>query len=195
LITFSDGNQSEYSNLVSSIPLPVLASITDHLPTDVSDAAQSLKATSIDLISVAFNTVINTDLWFYIYDEDILASRVHSPSLKSPSNAPKNCSSLQFEFYSRGTVSKFQKSDLIENTLYAIKKMKIADVRDIRFIDHKHVKYGNVIFDLGMEEKRGKVRQYFADNGVKTVGRFGEWDYLWSNQSFLSGYNWAEQNG
>lgn len=40
-----------------------------------------------------------------------------------------------------------------------------------------------------MEKYRDIVREYIFDNQVKSVGRFGEWDYLWSNQSFLSGYS------
>ena len=67
--------------------------------------------------------------------------------------------------------------------------MEIADEEDIIFMHHKHLPYGNVIFDLGLEEHRDKVREYFHQHAVSTIGRFGEWDYLWSNQSFLSGYN------
>lgn len=54
---------------------------------------------------------------------------------------------------------------------------------DIRF-----EKYANVIFDHQIYEMRKIVRDYLASKGITTIGRFGEWDYLWSDQSFLSGY-------
>lgn len=188
IATFTNDQQIQYTTLVSSIPLPVLVSITHSAPEQVKKAAETLVATSIDLVSVGFNKTIIKDLWFYIYDEDILASRAYSPSVKSPDNVPEGCSSLQFEVYSRGSQSKFNKQELIENVIYALKKMNIATDEDIVFMHHKQLKYGNVIFDIDMEQKRNLVRRYFEKQDIKTIGRFGEWDYLWSNQSFLSGY-------
>lgn len=189
IVIFKNGLKVKYTSLVSSIPLPEMVSIIKNVAPKILKASKSLVSTSIDLISVGFNKPIIKDLWFYIYDEDILASRAYSPSMKSPDNAPNGCSSLQFEIYSRGVNSKFKKEDLTDNVIYALKKMKIADKEDIIFTHHKYLQYGNVIFDNGMEKKRNLVRLYFNSCDVQMIGRFGEWDYLWSNQSFLSGYN------
>ena len=188
IVELSNGQKFNYQTLISSIPLPELSYIAKDIPLEVFEASKLLVATSIDLVSVGFNKVLTKDLWFYIYDEDIYASRAYSPSIKSSDNAPEGCSSLQFEIYSRGVNSKYSKADIIENVIYALKKMKIAMGNDLIFTHLKHLRYGNVIFDRGMEKNRDLIRSYFLNNGVKTVGRFGEWDYLWSNQSFLSGY-------
>lgn len=188
-ITFENGHKVAYQKLVSTLPLPVLAKLFGAVPDVVLQAAGTLAATSIDLISVAFNKPLVKDLWFYIYDDDILASRAYSPSVKSPDNVPAGCSSLQFEIYSRGTSSRFDAQQLKENTLYALKKMQIADEDDIVFMDHRFLPYGNVIFDADMEANRKVVLDWARQAGVMSCGRFGEWDYLWSNQSFLSGYN------
>jgi hypothetical protein len=40
-----------------------------------------------------------------------------------------------------------------------------------------------------MESNRQIVIDYLNSMNIKSIGRFGEWDYLWSNQSFMSGYN------
>ena len=188
IVTFSNGSQVGYRQLVSTLPLPVIANIVLNVPPAVSDAASRLKATSIDLISVAFNKVLVKDLWFYIYDEDILASRAYSPSVKAAENVPDGCSSLQFEIYSRGTSSRFEPQQLKDNVLYALKKMGIADEQDVIFMDHRFLEYGNVIFDTGMEDNRSIVLTWLDQAGIASCGRFGEWDYLWSNQSLLSGY-------
>lgn len=188
VLSFANGVQVRYRTLVSSLPLPVLAELAA-APAPVRAAAATLAATSIDLISVAFNKPLVKDLWFYIYDGDILASRAYSPSVKSPDNAPEGCSSLQFEIYSRGTASRFDPAALKANTVMALEKMGIAGADDIVFMDHRFLPYGNVIFDQGMEAQRAVVRQWCADSGVASCGRFGEWDYLWSNQSMLSGYH------
>lgn len=47
----------------------------------------------------------------------------------------------------------------------------------------------NEYFTDTIYEARKKVRDYLASVGIETIGRFGEWDYLWSDQSLLSGLN------
>lgn len=188
IVTFENGLKVTYQNLVSTLPLPVVVKLIHAVPPQVTEASGALKATSIDLISVGFNKPLVKDLWFYIYDPDILASRAYSPSVKSPENAPDGCSSLQFEIYSRGEKSGFYPDDLKSNTLQGLKKMGIADENDVLFVDHRFLEFGNVIFDQGMEVNRKIVHDWLEKSGVASCGRFGEWDYLWSNQSLLSGY-------
>ena len=188
-VRFDNGAVVRYRSLVSTLPLPVLARIAVDAPDAVRAAAEQLKATSIDLVSVGFNKPLIKDLWFYIYDDDVLASRAYSPSVKSPENAPEGCSSLQFEIYSRGEESRFDAETLKDNVRYALGKMGIAKADDIVFVDHRVLRFGNVIFDRGMEAHRKQVLDWARGAGIASCGRFGEWDYLWSNQSLLSGYN------
>lgn len=187
-VEFKNGEIVRYKSLINTLPLPIFIGLCRVAPHAVRAAASQLRATSIDLISVGFNKKIKTGLWFYIYDEDIYASRAYSPSIKSPLNAPEGCSSLQFEIYNPGQISQYIPQVLIDNVLYALRKMNMANDEDIAVLHHKHIKWGNVVFDLGMEERRALVRKFLYQHGIKSCGRFGEWDYLWSHQSFLSGY-------
>lgn len=189
LIEFIDGSQTYYEHLISTIPLPELIKIIDDVPSNIKNAANDLWATSIELVSIGFNRPdIAKYLWFYIYDEDIAAARAYSPNLKSPDNVPENCSSLQFEIYhSQYKPLKMLKDELIEHIVSSLSKMKIADKVDIKVIDCRNLPYGNVVFDKGMTAKRSIVRSYLGKIGIETAGRFGEWDYLWSDQSLLSG--------
>ena len=58
----------------------------------------------------------------------------------------------------------------------------------MRFYDHRRINYGNVIFDRTMESDRAAVLAYAAEHGVARCGRFGKWDYLWTGQSLVRGY-------
>ena len=187
-VEFMDGTKVQYEDLVSTLPLPEWPALCNAMPEVVREGALSLKATSIDLISVGFENVCVKDLWFYIYDSEIFASRAYSPSIKSPENVPAGKSSLQFEIYNYGKSSTHSPADMISNTRAAIQKMKISRDEDIRFMHHKHLDYGNVIFERGMEDRRQVVLDWLKEQGVHSCGRFGAWDYFWSNQSFLSGY-------
>ncbi|RXG20453.1 protoporphyrinogen/coproporphyrinogen oxidase [Leeuwenhoekiella aequorea] len=188
-------NQYKFSNLISTIPLPELIECIKEVPDEVKKRAARLWSTKLHLISIGFNKPdIPKDLWFYIYDEDILASRVYSPSLKSPDNCPEGKSSVQFEiYYSALTPLKHTVDELKANCLYALKKMKLANDEDIEFIKYDHLSHGNVVFYKGMEDDREVVRAWLKKKEVTLAGRFGAWEYYWSHQAMESGFKAAKK--
>jgi len=178
-----------YKNMISSIPLPEYSSLIKDIPDDVKKACENLKYTSAALVSIGLNKPdIPKHLWFYIYDEDILASRCYSPSIKSLDNVPKDCSSLQFEVYfSKDKPLDLTNEELTSHIIEKSEQMKVFDKNDVIVEDCMVLEYGNVIFYHGMEEDRKVVLGYLEKNKIKTVGRFGKWEYLWSDQSLMSG--------
>ena len=189
VVRFDDGSEVSFDRLVSTMPLPMLIDSIVDVPGDIREAAATLFATQVDLVSVGFNRErVSPALWFYIYDRDIAAARAYSPDWKSPDNVPAGCSSLQFEIYSSPRAPQTMTPDEMKaNTVAALESMGLADESDIVVLDHRTLPYGNVVFDLGMEERRDRVLAWVRAQGIDVAGRFGEWDYLWSNQSMLSG--------
>ena len=189
VVTFADGSAVYYDGLVSTLPLPRLVEMVADAPDDVRAAAATLFATSVDLVSVGFKQPrVSPALWFYIYDTEVAAARAYSPDWKSPDNVPHGCSSLQFEIYSSPLHPQtMSPEEMKANTVAALGRMGLATPDDIVVRDHRHLPYGNVVFDLGMEERRDRVLDWVRGQGIGSAGRFGEWDYLWSNQSMLSG--------
>ena len=186
VVTFSDGTQVGYKRLISSLPLPEMVKVVKNVPDAVLDASSKLDCTCGYHISVAFkNKNIPPYLWWYVYDEDILTARVHSPSMKSPDNAPEGCSSLQMEVYCQE--NEFTEQELIDGTVGRLCKLGIINRNDILFIHIGFEKYANVIFTKPIYEVRKVVRDYLSSVSIETIGRFGEWDYLWSDQSLSSG--------
>jgi len=193
-VRFTSGELVNYEKLISTLPMPALINIIDEVPDDIRNAAATLFATSIDLISVCFRKPdVQPHLWFYIYDKEIFAARAYSPSVKSPDNVPEGCSSLQFEIYSSPRKPQIHSvEDMKANTMMALKKMGLVKSEgEIILMHHKHLPWGNVVFDLGMEERRALILNWLQKVGINSAGRFGEWDYLWSNQAFMSGINAA----
>jgi protoporphyrinogen oxidase len=182
----SAGNVFGYRSLISSLPLPEVVAMLDNVPQNVREAADKLECTSGYHISVALKTKnIPPYLWWYIYDEDILAARVYSPSLKSPNNAPEGCSSLQMEVYCKE--GQYTEQQLLDGTVGKLIELGIINKEDILFTHIGFEKYANVIFTKPIYESRKIVRDYLSSIGIETIGRFGEWDYLWSDQSLMSG--------
>jgi protoporphyrinogen oxidase len=75
----------------------------------------------------------------------------------------------------------------------ALKRMDLVkNEADIIFMHHKKLPWGNVVFDLGMEDRRDFVLNWLKQVGIISAGRFGEWEYQWSNQAFMSGMRAAQ---
>ncbi|MFY4808210.1 protoporphyrinogen/coproporphyrinogen oxidase [Aliarcobacter butzleri] len=189
IVYFEDNTNHNYDDLISSIPLPEYKNLIKDMPIEVKNACEKLKYTSVALVSIGLNKLdIPKYLWFYIYDEDILASRCYSPSIKSSDNVPKECSSFQFEIYfSKDKPLNLSNDELIEHIIKKSEKMNVFNKEDIVIKDCRFLEYGNVIFYHGMEDDRKLVLDYLEKLNIKTIGRFGKWEYLWSDESLMTG--------
>lgn len=194
-IFFDSGDSVQFDKLVSTIPLPKLISSSISCPNHIKERSEKLQWTKIFIVSIGLNKPSSLkEIWSYIYDDDVLASRVYAPNLKSPDNCPDGCSSLQFEIYMSNKSNEIPTREAcLENSIYAMEKMQIATRNDILVTDVRLLEYGNVTFYKNMEDDREIITDWTSQNNVVLAGRFGSWDYLWSHQSLLSGFSAAEK--
>ena len=187
-VEFTDGTVEKYDNLISSLPLPEIIKMISDVPENVQNAAKQLRWTCGYQVSLGFNRPdVAKYLWFYIYDEDVPPARVYSPNLKSPDNAPKGCSSLQAEVFFANDAKIADKDEVLRQTVSKLKEICQFNDSDVVVKDIRFEPYANIIFTPEIYESRKVVREWLQAQGIKTIGRFGEWDYLWSHQAFESG--------
>lgn len=193
-VYFEDGECVEYDNLISTLPLPELVESLSYANESVREAAENLLYTSGYIVSIGLNKVKEfPSLWFYIYDEDILPARIHSPSMKSKNNVPEGKSSLQAEIYFSNKKPMHQsKAEILEDTIAKLVSMGLFLEEDVEVKDIRLIKYANVICDQKIDANRNIIKDYLDSNGIIMAGRFGEWKYFWSDQSFLSGKHAAD---
>lgn len=187
-VEFADGTVENYDNLISSLPLTEIIKMISDVPENVQNAAKQLRWTCGYQVSLGFNRPdVAKYLWFYIYDEDVPPARVYSPNLKSPDNAPEGCSSLQAEIFFANGVKVVDKNIILQKTVEKLKEICQFNDSDVVVKDIRFEPYANIIFTPEIYESRKVVREWLKAQGIKTIGRFGEWDYLWSHQAFESG--------
>lgn len=187
-VEFADGTVENYDNLISSLPLPEIIKMISDVPENVQNAAKQLRWTCGYQVSLGFNRPdVAKYLWFYIYDEDVPPARVYSPNLKSPDNAPEGCSSLQAEIFFANGAKVVDKNIILQKTVEKLKEICQFNNSDVVVKDIRFEPYANIIFTPKIYESRKVVREWLQAQGIKTIGRFGEWDYLWSHQAFESG--------
>ncbi len=183
----------QYDYLYSSIPLPEIKTILDD-QIDGSDlfyrAVNDLHWTSGYLVSFGCTGQIpRNDLWDYIYDEDVCIARYYSPSIMSEMTAPEGCYSLQAEVYTKDGNKCEDEIGLQDEVIFHLDRIGALRRHEIIVKDIRFVKYCNIIFDHFAYDNRKKVLDFLRDNSITPIGRFGEWQYYWSDQSFMSGYN------
>ena len=183
-----NGEEYRYNNLISTIPLPELCKIIKGIPTKIVEAANKLNYTSGFIVSLGFKkSDIPQHLWFYIYDEDILAARVYSPNLKSKDNVPEGCSSIQAEIFFANDEEVLASEIVLENTIKKLSQLYSFTRDEIFVSDIRFEKYANIIFDYNIYKNRKIVLDYLDSIGIKSIGRFGKWEYFWTHQAFLDG--------
>jgi len=193
-VSFSDGTIEKYDKLISSLPLPEVIKILENVPEKIQNAAKSLRYTSGFMVSIGVRKPnLVKDLWFYVYDKDIPFARVYSPSIKSPDNAPEGCSSFQAEIFFDNNTAKPSSEVILQKTCEGFEQMKLIRLHDIILRDIRFEKYANIIFDKEIYKNRQVVIEYLNENKIITTGRFGKWDYFWSDQAFEDGKTSAQE--
>lgn len=196
-IKFTNGVTTPYKGVVSSVPLPDLIPTIQGTPKDVLEAAERLTCSELVIVNLVINRRDLIDAhWTYFYDQDIFFTRLSTPHLQSPNNVPPDCGSLQAEcYYSRKYRPLDRKPDeCIEPVIRDLHKCGLLRDNDkILFKNTMHIEYANVIFDLERAEALATVHGYLNDIGICYCGRYGDWAYIWTDESFMSGERAAEK--
>lgn len=187
-VTFKDGTSANYTRLISSLPLPEIVKMVKNCPVEVQNCANNLHNTCGYMVSLGFNNPdVPKYLWFYIYDEEIIASRVYSPSRESLDNVPNGCSSLQAEIFFDCKAEIPSKEEVMQNTICKLMSMNLFKEDEIVVKDIRFEKYANITFDKDIYKNRKVVLDYLQSENIESIGRFGRWEYYWTHQAFKSG--------
>jgi len=197
-LRFADGRSAEFGELISSIPLPDLVPRIDGAPEEVRAAAKRLAFSSVALVNLGVNRAgIGGETHIkYVYDADIPFSRISFPHRLSPRVVPDGASAIQVEWYFsdkyRPLVAPLD--SLIEPTVTHLRAMGVLEADDeISVSEARMARYANVIYDHDRAAAVKTVHDFLDDVGIHVCGRYGEWNHLWTDESFLSGERAAEQ--
>jgi protoporphyrinogen oxidase len=196
-LTFANGVVTSYDALISSVPLPDLIRMIEGVPDDVRQAAARLACSTCVLVNLGIDRAdLSDSTMIYFYDEDICYTRLGFPHMLAASNAPPGKGSIQAEVYFSDKYKPLTGSpdDCIEPVIADLKRCGILREDDkILSKSSMLVKYANIIFDLERADALKIVHGYLEDIGINYCGRFGDWGYLWTDESFISGENAAQK--
>jgi protoporphyrinogen oxidase len=196
-LTFANGKSAGYQHLISSIPLPSLIPMITGTPRDVLAAAGRLACSEIVIVNLGIDRPDLLDAhWSYFYDRDVCFSRLSTPHMQSARNVPPGCGSLQAECYYSSKYRPLDRKpeDCIDPVIADLRRCGILrDTDQILFRGVMHIPYANVIFDLECNDALAKVHGWLDEIGIAYCGRYGDWKYIWTDESFVSGENAAQR--
>jgi protoporphyrinogen oxidase len=196
-LSFSNGHVTSYDGLVSSVPLPDLLRMIEGAPSDVVAAAGLLACSTCVLVNVGVNRPdLSPAHMSYFYDEDICFSRLSFPHMLSPNNVPEGAGSVQAEVYFSEKYKPLtgKPEDWIEPVIADLRRCGILRDSDTIISSAAWLlRYANVIFDLDRTAALKTVHAYLDDIGIAYCGRYGDWGYMWTDESFKSGELAAEK--
>jgi protoporphyrinogen oxidase len=196
-LTFKNGRRVTYDAVVSSIPLPELVPMIAGVPREVRDAAAALACSSVVLVNLGLDrSDVSKHHIAYFYDADVLFSRLSFPHMFSATMAPAGHGSIQAEVYFSKKYRPIDRTpeECIEPVIRDLRRVGL--IRETDRIVHQSVvfaEYANIIFDHDRPPALATVHAYLDSIGVNYCGRYGDWAYLWSDDSFKSGERAAER--
>lgn len=188
-LDFRNGAVEHYDQLVSTLPLPELIGMIEDAPSAVREASARLRCTSHFLVSVGVRGDHPSEAyWIYYYDEDVPFSRVSFPTKFSPDNGPVGHWSLQAEIVHAPHRPLGDAEAVVARTLESLTRVGLLErTTDIVAVHGGDIRYANVIFDTARAAATRLVHDYLRAQGIVVCGRYGDWAYLWTDDSIVSG--------
>jgi protoporphyrinogen oxidase len=196
-LKFSNGHITNYDGLVSSVPLPDMIRMIQGAPKDVVDASKRLACSTCVLVNVGVNRADLSEAHMtYFYDEDICFTRLGFPHMLSTKNVPPGTGNIQAEVYFSDKYKPFTGTPdaWIEPVIRDLRKCGLLRENDkVLFSEARLLKYANIIFDLDRAAALKTVHAYLDELGIAYCGRYGDWGYMWTDESFISGEKAADR--
>lgn len=187
-------NGERYDFVVNTMPLLELVKVFEDLPEDMRGEIDQLQP--ISLVNVLVGMKRDEPLpdlsWMYMpFEDQGPANRITFYSNYSPRNAPEGHASYMAEITYRGQLD-FD-PEMEAQLLQGLEFAGILKRSDVVVTKHWHSEYAYIHQDLEFLDRIARVRNWFDNSGMLTLGRFGRYEYHNSDQCIGRAFQAVEQ--
>jgi len=193
-VVFADGEIVPFDQLVFSLPLCYVPRFIPNLPPEVQAACDGLRYQGIYCVNVGVDReAISDKHWIYYYEDEFPFHRLSLPANFSPDCVPPGKSSIATEV-AFSDVRPLDKDTAVEKTIEGLIAAKLITPDDtISLVHTEEILPAYIIYDLNHARYVAVIREYLGEHGIRTVGRFGEWQYFNMDHSMRSGKTAADE--
>ncbi|HEU5152180.1 MAG TPA: NAD(P)-binding protein [Iamia sp.] len=180
-VVLDGGRHEPYGHLVSTMPLDRLVAAVIDAPTEVREAAATLRHTSVTVVGLGYaEPVTHETSWTYFPQPDVPFYRAtnfgHYAAANVPGGATDRYSSWMTEVaHAPGTQVPAGIEDDVDRALRA-HGLVGADTEVVSVHRH-HLPYAYPVPTRGRDAALAVVQPWLAGRGIASRGRFGAWRY------------------
>jgi protoporphyrinogen oxidase len=195
-----DGQEErEFEDLVATIPIPELAGALADAPTEVRAAGRALVHRSLATVMLGIaRPNLNDFSWVYFpTPADGWFNRISFPSNFSDRVAPAGTSSAMAEITCNAGDEIWSASDeaLTEHVVERADALGVFKRSDVVLSRVARTRYAYVVFDRDHRRNLAIVEAYARKAGIHLLGRFGQFDYINTDQVILRALGLAGELG
>lgn len=195
IVEFNNGTDSvAFDRLLTTIPLPELVGLVKDVPLAIRKAAESLSCNSIAVVNLGIGGRCQKEWhWAHYPGNDISFFRISFPHTFAEGLVPEGTSAIQAEVsYDRKAPP--DREELIKRVCADLIRVgAVASEAPVVFADVLYQKYGYVIYDHLRPAAVRQIHDFFRNFGIFPCGRYGAWEYLWSDEAIMSGRDAAKR--
>jgi protoporphyrinogen oxidase len=194
----SDGHEErEFERLVATIPIPELVAAMEDVPREVRAAGAALVHRSLVTVMVGLGKPdLNDFSWVYFpTPADGKFNRISFPSNFSDRVAPVGTSSAMAEITCDAGDEAWASSDatLTEHVVERADHLGVFKRQDVLVSRVARTRYAYVVFDRVHRRNLDLVEAYARKIGLHLLGRFGQFDYINTDQVILRALGLARE--
>jgi protoporphyrinogen oxidase len=176
-------NGERFDLAVNTIPLPELAKVCPDLPPAARGAMERLRFNSLTSVLLGLDRPeVPPYSWVYLpHSSQGPANRITYLSNYSPENAPRGRTSILAEVTHAGPPP-HDTAPVARAVEEGLERAGLLRSREVCARAVAQVPYAYVVFDLDFEAKISTALEGLRSIGLPTVGRFGRFEYINSDQ-------------
>jgi len=193
-VVFADGEIVPFDQLIFSLPLCYIPRFIPNLPPEVQQACDGLRYQGIYCVNVGVDReAISDKHWIYYYEDAFPFHRLSIPANFSPDCVPAGKSSIATEV-AFSDLRPLDRDTAVEKTIEGLIAARLITPDDnISLVHTEEILPAYIIYDLDHARHVATIREYLGAYGIRTVGRFGEWQYFNMDHSMRSGKTAADE--
>jgi UDP-galactopyranose mutase len=187
-VVFEDGAIVAFDQLIYTLPLPFIPRLVPNVPSEVKRACEGLRYQGIYCVNLGIDReAISDKHWIYYYEDAFPFHRLSLPANFSPDTVPAGKSAIATEV-AFSEMRPLDRETAVEKTIEGLIAARLISAEDsISLVHTEEILPAYVIYDLQHASNVATIREWLLQYGIRTAGRFGEWQYFNMDHSMRSG--------
>ena len=190
-LTTTRGEQLRWGNLVSTLPLPALLGLLPDAPASLRESVDQLVALPLVLVMVALKDRLDTPVQrIYCAGGEIPGHKVVLNHNSSSHLRSLPHHGILVEVSRAGASRNATADELTRQVVRGLKTLGLLeDEKRIAATRVDEVAFGYPVPTRGRAAIVAEARRWLDGQGIRTLGRFGEWAYINSDEALHRGLN------